>query len=207
MIQYVHVPYYFNPEKNTFTLGEENDIDQVRLNVTQELPCLYYDYFIFHANASQEIRAHFDATDAVDFYVTDLKGLDIFNHGLCVYGYIPAFIGTVASAYDLDWKAPATGQYAFLFASNRGNGAYITIHFTANALTTITQSTETTFTSSYPIQTIQTIQTITQNPSGISPAPNLSENSYLPAAVAIFLTAIAFVLLAVIITKRRGLKL
>jgi hypothetical protein len=203
-VVYVHMPYYFIREKSSFTLGEEKDMKQVRSNVTQELPCLYYDYFVFNANASQEIRAHFTASDAVGFYVMDINQLSVFNRTTCGYGYIPSITGTVAPSYDLDWMVPHNGQYAFLFATERYDGAYITIYFTANAFSTVMQSATATYTTSstYVIQNFQT--TIIPNPTGVSPTPNSSGSTYLTAGVTILVIVMGLVALSVIV-KRRGL--
>lgn len=201
-VEYVHMPYYFIREKSSFTLGEEKDMKQVRSNMTQELPCLYYDYFVFNANATQEIRAHFTASNAVGFYVMDMNQLSVFNRTICGYGYIPSITGTVAPSYDLDWMVPHNGQYAFLFATGRYDGAYITIYFTANAFSTVIQSATATYTTS-STYVIQNIQTIIPNPTGVSPTPNSSGSTYLTAGVAIIVIVTGLVALSVIV-KRHG---
>ncbi len=134
-IHYEHRPDDYNYQTGSFTLGEYEWISHPRpppFEYERQHTCLYYDYFVFNAAASQKIHLHFETANPVNFYVLSLEQLYSFYRYFCGHEYWSWEAKVFASSYDLDWVAPENGVYVFLFTSNSAYGAYANILFTAN---------------------------------------------------------------------------
>jgi hypothetical protein len=149
-IGFLQRPYDYHYSTGSFTLGQDEEILRVRLpqpfarSVEVEHVCLYYDYFVFAAEGSQEFRGHFEASSPVDFYIMTLNQLEFsFYNLLCgnnVELLIHPAVSVTAASYDLDWVAPQTGQYVFLFATHRSYGGQVAITFYPYAYSTSTEA-------------------------------------------------------------------
>ncbi len=133
-IQYEHRPDDYNYQTGAFTLGEYEWISHPRpppFEQEREHICLYYDYFVFRAEASQKIKLHFETASPVRFYLMSLEQLYSFYRSLCGHEYWSSETKAFASAYSVEWVVPQTGVYVFLFAVDRPYGQYAAISFTA----------------------------------------------------------------------------
>jgi len=196
-------PPTYNKQSNSFLL----DQDKVRIvgrlhsfdkkNPYPEIDvytCLHYEFFIYDVVGAQEVFLHFDAPQIVSFYIMNPRQLDYVDNFACNNGSWPAPVRTIASSSDLNWTAPQSGQYAFVFAGRE----VFPVHFTAYTLNTAIQSTTQTYvtTTTFAIQNIQT--TMPAPSSSVSSAPATSENLVLiVAAVA------ALLILALVVATRR----
>ncbi len=154
-IHYEHRPSDYNYRTGSFTLGEYEEISHplpFPFEQTREHICLYYDYFVFNAAASQKIHLHFETANPVNFYVLSLEQLYSFYRYFCGHEYWSWEAKVFASSYDLDWVAPQNGVYVFLFNSNRAYGAYAKILFTANSTTVQTATLSYTITAGHAVR-------------------------------------------------------
>ncbi len=134
LIHYLQRPADFDYRTGSFTLGEYEEISHpipFPFEAETEHICLYYDYFVFNAGASQRISLHFETTSPVRFYVMNLDQLYSFYHSFCGHEYWSFDAKTFGTSYRLDWVVPKTGAYVFLFMTDRPYGAYDNIEFTA----------------------------------------------------------------------------
>lgn len=137
-IQYVTRPYDYNFQTGSFTLGWYEAISlptQISRMDTEEHTCVYYDYFVFNAAASQVISAHFDTANPVNFYVLTLNQYILALGYFCGNGLWKSDVRAFASSYDLNWTVPENGVYVFLFTSHRLNGGDVPIFLTAELVT------------------------------------------------------------------------
>jgi hypothetical protein len=131
-IHYLTRPYDYNFQTGAFTLGENEAIPVSR---SREHVCVYYDYFVFDAAASQVIRAHFDTANPLNFYVLTLSQYISFLGYWCGNNFWKSEAGTFTSSYDLNWSVPQNDVYVFLFTSHRLNGGDVPIFFNAEVVT------------------------------------------------------------------------
>ncbi len=201
MIHFDHQPDDFNYQTGNFTLGQYEYTAQrftMPFQVFEPRVCLRYDGFVFHASASQHLRAHFASDNPINFYVMDFDQLLSFYGYYCGSGYFHSEFNVFGSSYDLDWTVPQTGGYIFLFTSNNRNENRVTIHFNATSYSTTIKTTtfSYTLTTTSLVQEIETLAIPTSSNSQSS-----SENLLLPSlAVLGFLVALSVVALQ----KRRG---
>lgn len=191
-LRFVGAPATYNIEANSFLLDQAKV--KVALASTIRYTCLYYEYFVYDAVASQQVFLHFDAPKIISFYVMSPRQLDFVNSYACNNGSWPAPVRTVASSSDFNWTAPKSGQYAFVFA---GREVY-PVRFTAYTLNTAIQSTTQTYatTTTFAIQNVET--TMLAQSSSVSSAPS-SEGLILTVAAVLILG-----LVAIIISRRSG---
>ena len=157
--------------------------------------CLYYDYFVFNAVASQEIRGHLATASAVNFYVLDLNQLNAFYGYFCGNNFGPSIVKVFASSYDLEWTPPNTGVYAFLFTTPRPLGAYNPISFIAYTYNSTVQSTTLSYTRT-SFQMLHNIGTVVSGLTTTGSTQNASE-TFLPVVLSVFGLAIVFILMVV----------
>lgn len=131
---YLHRPDDYNFQTGMFTMGEYEEISHPRpfpFEIEYEHICLYYDSFVFSAVGGQHIEAYFQTVNPVNFYVLTRTELISFHSYFCGNGYWSSEFRVSASSYDVNWIAPQTGVYAFVFTTNRLDGGYVHIQFTA----------------------------------------------------------------------------
>ena len=202
-IHFLQRPYDYNNRTGSFTLNQYEELSRPPppngIPIEMEHVCLYYDYFVFTAEASQEIKGHYEASKSVDFYVMTLSQLESFWNLLCGNNARSSSISVVASSFDLDWIAPNSGQYVFLFATHRSYGEYVTIYFSAYAYSTsVEKSTATntlpsTSTTQIPVALVSTLTSTNTSTTSLG--------NRLLAPIAIILAVIA--LFVIIITWKR----
>jgi len=171
-MNYNRAPPSYNIQSDSFLLDQvkmtihghlEKELNGSPLLEIDEYPCLYYEYFLFNAVASQQVFVHFEAARVTSFYIMNPSQLDFIqetetNYGTytCAgsWGSWPSPVRTVALSSDLNWTVPHSGQYAFVFA---GKDVY-PVSFTAYTLSTSVQSTTQTYatTTTYEVQNIVT---------------------------------------------------
>lgn len=205
-IHYEHRPDNYDYATGSFTLGESEEkplrtlfVPITPLLIRDTVTCLYYDYFVLHGAASQEIRGHFEAPSPVNFYVMSVDQLISFYGYYCGYYAPPAEVKAFTSSYDLDWIVPKDGAYAILFTSHRPYVGHLTFYFTAYTQSTATQ----TATASYTVtgaQVFQNVETILSSQVKTGTPQNTSEGLIL-AALVVFVLIMGFSVIA-IKTKR-----
>lgn len=160
------------------------------------ITCQYYEFFIYDAEASQQVFLHFDAPKVISFYIMKPRLLDYVDSYACSNGSWPALVRVVASSADLNWTAPQSGQYAFVFA---GREVY-PVHFTAYSLSPAIQTTTQTCaaTTTYAVQNV--ITTMLSQSSGVSFSPPSSDSSSLVVAI---VAAVLIIGLAALMVRRR----
>jgi hypothetical protein len=209
-IHFLQRPYDYNYVTGSFTLGQDEELLRFRpgpsiaRSVEVEHVCLYYDYFVFTAEASQEIRGHFETPKPVDFYLMTLNQLEFSFHNLFCGNNVelllhPA-VSVTASSYDLDWIAPHTGQYVFLFATHRSYGVYAAIYFSLYSCSnSVEASTITNALSS--ASTIQAFETFVLTQTANAPL-NQSQTTY-PVIIVIIIVIAVAVLLTIMRWRKR----
>jgi hypothetical protein len=199
-IRYLHRPYDYDYRTGTFTLEENEAIMTMPFEGAGHI-CLYYDYFVFNAVASQEIRGHLATASPINFYVLDLNQLIAFNNYFCGNNFGPSIVKAFVSSYDLDWTPLSTGVYVFLFATQSLYGAYNSISFIAYTYNTIIQSTTLSYATT-SLQILQKVETVVS--SLITTASTQNESgTFLPVFLSIFGLVIVFILI-VAVKKRRS---
>jgi len=202
MIAYLQRPYDYDYRTGSFTLGQYEEISGLMILPSFEAPehiCLYYDYFVFNAMASQEIRVHLATASPVNFYLLDLNQLNTFNGYFCGNNFGPSIVKEFASSYDFEWTPPKTGVYAFLFTTQRPYGAYNPISFIAYTYNTTVQSTTLSYTTT-SFQRLQNIGTVVSSLTTTGSTQNTSE-AFLPVFLSIFGLVIVFTV--IVAMKRR----
>lgn len=205
-LRFVGAPATYNNQANSFLLDQAKvKVHGHVLNLAKNSPhieidvytCLYYEYFVYDAVASQQVFLHFDAPKIISFYIMSPRQLDYVDSYACNNGSWPAPVRTVASSSDLNWTAPQSGQYAFVFA---GREVY-PVRFTAYTLNTAIQSTTRTYatTTTFAIQNIET--TMLAQSSSVSSAPSSESLVLTVAAVA---AVLILGLVAIIIRRGSG---
>ncbi len=194
ILHYQQRPGDYSNRTSSFTLGQYDEM--IIINQPQPIPdeprdyiCLYYDYFVFNVEALQEVRGHFDTSKPVNFYIMSIAQLNSFERSLCGYGGWNPDANVFASSYDLDWIAPQSGQYVFLFASHRPYGSDITISFSARTHSTTVQTTTLSHTVT-STQVVQNIRTIVSTESSMNTTSPPFENIILVALVIAGLLAV-----------------
>jgi len=205
MIAYLQRPDDYDYRTGSFTLDQYEEISLPimlpSLEASQHI-CLYYDYFVFNAGTSQEVRGHLATASPVNFYVLDLSQLNAFNDYFCGNNFGPSILKTFASSYDLEWTPPNTGVYAFLFTTQRPYGAYNPISFSAYTYNTTVESTTISYTTT-SFQTLHNIESVVSNLTTTGSIQNPSETA-LPVVLSIF--GLVIVLILVVATKKRHKK-
>lgn len=199
MIAYLQRPYDYDYRTGSFTLGQYEEISRPMMLPSFEALehiCLYYDYFVFNAMASQEIRGHLVTASPVNFYVLDLNQLNTFNGYFCGNNFGPSIMKGFVSSYDLEWTPPKTGVYAFLFTTQRPYGAYNSISFIAYTYNTTVQSTTLSYTAT-SFQMLRNVGTVVSTLTTTGPTQNASE-AFLPVVLSIFGLGIVFIVIVTI---------
>lgn len=205
MMAYLQRPYDYDYRTGSFTLEQYEEISRPIMLPSFEAPehiCLYYDYFVFNAVASREIRGHLATASPVNFYVLDLNQLNAFNGYFCGNNFGPSIVKAFASSYDLEWTPPNTGVYVFLFTTQRSYGAYNSISFIAYTYNTTVQSTTLSYTTT-SFQVLQNIEMVVSNLTTTKSTQNSFE-SFSPVLLSIFGLVIVFIL--VVAVKKRHSK-
>lgn len=195
MMVYLQRPYDYDYRTGSFTLEQYEEISRPIMLPSFEAPehiCLYYDYFVFNAVASREIRGHLATASPVNFYVLDLNQLNAFNDYFCGHNFRPSIVKAFASSYDLEWIPPHTGVYVFFFSTQRSYGAYNSISFIAYTYNTTVQSTTLSYTTT-SFQLLYNIGTVVSSLTTTASAQNSSE-IFLPVVLSIFGLVIAIIL-------------
>jgi hypothetical protein len=198
LIRYASWPYDYDNLTDTFSLSQVNTRSVILgVGETVDVPCLYYDYFVFSATAGQEIKGQFTTEQGrpVDFYV--LNSAQFWNFG-CAIGNWAWEVYVFGPRGDLNWRVPESGSYVFLFLSRPFYGGRI--HFTAQAYSTVESASVSTYmvTSMYTHQSSEVLMS-TQTATSIP--PSTSTNDLLAVAILI----IAIVILSVgFFLKARG---
>jgi hypothetical protein len=199
-------PPTYNIQSNSFLL----DQDKVRIlrvrpfNRMTPFPdidvytCLHYEFFLYDAVAAQQVFLHFDAPQIVSFYIMNPGQLDYVDNFACNNGSWPAAVRSVASSADLNWTAPQSGQYAFVFA---GRDVY-PVHFTAYTLSTAIQNTTQTYATTTTFA-IQNLETAVLAPSSSSVSSSPSSDSFVVIAVAV--AALLILALVAAMFRRTGI--
>jgi hypothetical protein len=203
MLRYQHWPYDYDYRTGTFTLEQYEAISTKRFP-SFEGPghiCLYYDYFVFNAVASQEIRGHLATASPINFYVLDLNQLIAFNNYFCGNNFGPSIVTAFASSYDFDWTPLSTGVYVFLFATQSLYGAYYPISFIAYTYNTIIQTTTLSYATT-SFQTLQKVETVVSSLITTATTQNASL-TFLPVVLSIIGLVIVFILI-VAVKKRHS---
>jgi hypothetical protein len=205
MMAYLQRPYDYDYRTGSFTLEQYEEISRPIMLPSFEAPehiCLYYDYFVFNAVASQEIRGHLATASPVNFYVLDLNQLNAFNGYFCGNNFGPSIVKAFASSYDLEWTPPHTGVYVFLFTTQRSYGAHNPISFIAYTYNTTAQSTTFSYTTT-SFQMFHNIGTVVSSLTNTASAQNSSQ-TFLPVVLSIFGLVIVFIL--IVAMKKRHSK-
>ena len=204
MMAYLQRPYDYDYRTGSFTLGQYEEISRPIMLPSFEAPehiCLYYDYFVFNAGASQEIRGHVATANPVNFYVLDLNQLNAFNGYFCGNNFGPSIVKAFASSYDLEWIPPNTGVYAFLFTTQRPYGAYNPISFIACTYNTTVQSTTLSYTTT-SFQMLHNIGTVVSSLTTTGSTQNASE-TFLPVVLSILIFGLVIVFILIVAIKKR----
>jgi hypothetical protein len=166
LIHYALWPYDYDNLTDTFSLWQMNTH---LVGPYWDVPCLYYDYFVFNATAGQEIKGQFTTEQgrSVGFYVLDSAQFRRFSYSGCVIGNWAWDVYVFGPAGDLNWHVPESGRYMFLFLSGSFYGGHI--HFTAQAYSTVESTSLSTYmtTSMYTLQSTEILvstQTATSTP-------------------------------------------
>lgn len=202
---YLERPDDYDYRTGSFTLEQYEEIIRPIMLPSFEAPehiCLYYDYFVFNAVASQEIRGHLATASPVNFYVLDLSQLNAFNGYFCGNNFGPSIVKAFASSYDLEWTTPKTGVYAFLFTTQRSYGAYNPISFIAYTYNTTLESTTLSYATT-SFQMLQKVETVVSSLTTTASTQNSSE-TFLPVVLSIFGLVIVFIL--IVAMKKRHSK-
>lgn len=199
-IHYAYAPPGYNIQSDSFFLNElKMKIHLYNGNPGVEIdvyPCLYYEYFLFNAVASQQVFVHFEAPKIVSFYIMTPRQLDYVDNYACNNGSWPSSVRTVALSSDLNWTVPQSGQYAFVFA---GRDVY-PIRFTAYTLSTAIESTTQTYATTTTYQ-VQNIVTTMLAPTMLTQTANSTQFPF--EYLVLIGVAIAFVLSLVVIRMKR----
>ena len=205
-IHYERRPDDYNNATGSFTLGEYEETRRpfplpfpFSVEFSSEYTCLYYDYFVFHAAKSQEIRGHLEAVVPVSFYVMNVDQLISFYGYFCGNYYRPSEFKAFTSSYDLDWIVPQDGVYVFLFTSHRPYVGHLTLYFTAYTYSTTTQTATLSYTvtGTHVFQNVETIVSI----QGSTGTPQNTSEVLILAAMVVLVLIIGVSLIA-IKTKR-----
>ena len=189
LIHYTLWPYDYDNLTDTFSLSQVNTrVVLIELGPSggewEDVPCLFYDYFVFNATAGQEIKGQFTTEQArpVGFYVLNSaqfrfsdSGCAIGSQGWDVYAFGPT--------YDFNWTVPESGLYVFLFLSRPFYGGHI--HFTTQVYSTVESPSLSTYmiTSMYTLQSGEILVSTQIATSIPTSAPT---NDLLPVAILIF---------------------
>jgi hypothetical protein len=201
LIHYASWPYDYDNSTATFSLWQvHNKLVRLEFGDWEDVPCLYYDYFVFNATAGQEIKGQFTTEQgrSVGFYVLNPAQFRIFGYSGCQGGNWPWDVYVFGPTYDLNWRVPESGPYVFLFLSWPFYGGHI--HFTAQAYSTVESASVSTYmiTSMYTLQSTEILLS-TQTTTSI---PNSTPRHDL-LLVAILIIAI-LILAASFLLKARG---
>jgi len=204
MIAYLQRPNDYDYRTGSFTLGQYEEIGLPIMLPSFEAPehiCLYYDYFVFNAVASQEIRGHLTTASPVNFYVLDLNQLNAFNGYFCGNNFGPSIVKAFASSYDLDWTPRSTGVYVFLFATQRSYGGSNPISFMAYTYNTTVQSTTLLYVTT-SFQMLQNIETVVSNLTATT-SPQNSLESFFPVVLSTVGLVIVLIVIILIVAKKK----
>jgi len=198
LIHYALWPYDYDNLTHTFSLWQMNTMSVQRFGIEVDIPCLYYDYFVFNATAGQEIKGQFTTEQGrpVGFYVLNSAQFRRFGYSGCAIGNWAWDVYAFGPSYDLNWRVPESGRYVFLFLSGPFYGGHI--HFTAQAYSTVESTSLSTFmiTSIYTLQSNEILlstQTATSIPNS-TPTNHLFTVAIL--IIAILILAVSFFLKA-----------
>jgi hypothetical protein len=173
-------PYYYNGERDSFTLS------QFMIGSYDWLYCLYYDYFQLNITKGFEVRGHFETLNQMtplNFYILNSDQLQRFSRSFCGSGSWAGDLHLYASSSDFDWIAPQSGEYTLLFLTpNWYNGP---ISFTVKGYVTTVQSSIVTYSTTQTYTSV-TSRIIVSTLQGASPPP-FSTFYYLPTLVAIII--------------------
>jgi hypothetical protein len=202
LIHYTLWPYDYDNLTDTFSLGQVNTrLLLVELGPTggewEDVPCLYYDYFVFNATAGQEVKGQFTTEQErpVGFYVFNSAQFRFSDSG-CAIGSWGWDVYAFGPTYDFNWTVPESGLYVFLFLSRPFYGGHI--HFTAQVYRTV----ESPSLSTYRITSIYTLQSseiLVSTQIATSMPTSAPTDDLLPLAiliVAILIVAVSFFLRA-----------
>jgi len=108
---FVQYPPNYNSNVGSFTLDQT-------LTTQNDIPCLYYTYFAFNANAGQQFQARI-WTDGqpIDYVVLPTSVLTSLQQAGCGYGSSAGMGQSFSSQVTLNWTAAQDGQYAVVFFS------------------------------------------------------------------------------------------
>jgi hypothetical protein len=201
LIRYEVWPYDYDNLTGTFSLWQMNTrFLPCCMGDWEDIPCEYYDYFLFNAIAGQELRGQFTTEQerSVGFYVLNSAQFQRFGSSGCVIGGWGWEVFEFGPAGDFNWTVPETGEYTFLFLSRQFYGGHI--HFTAQAYSTVETATVSTFVvaSAY---TLQSSEILVSTQSTASTPNSTTTNDALPATILI--TAIAILIAAIFAKARR----
>jgi hypothetical protein len=198
-------PPTLNRQTNSFVLDQEKVRFIGHFHPFRTLPpldeidvitCQYYEFFVYDAQASQDVSLHFDAPNVISFYIMKPRLLDYVDNYACSYGSWPALVRVVAASADLNWTAPQSGQYAFVFAARKP----LPVHFTAYSMSAAVQTT----TQTYATTTTYAVQNLIPTPPSQAVGTVASPQSFNGLVTVVAVLAVLILGLVGIVMRRKG---
>lgn len=201
VLQYVHGPYDYDPSTGAFTLGGEltrkiKASSSDPFMIWDQVTCLYYDFFVFHASTSQNLRGHFEAGRPMNFYIVTVDQLEDFSGSDCGLGSRALYVRMSVFSLDWDWVVPQDGVYGFLLTSHAPSANGLPVYFAAQTY----NSTLHTATFSYASTTTQVIQYVKTILS--SQASSTVVQSSSPDLILVLLAALGLIILVGVIAVK-----
>ena len=108
---FVQYPSNYDSNVGSFTLDQT-------LNGQNDVPCVYYTYFAFNANAGQQFQARIWTNgQPIDYVILPTSVLSSVQAAGCGYGSSAGMGQSFSSQVTLNWTAAQDGQYAVVFYS------------------------------------------------------------------------------------------
>jgi len=108
---FVQYPPNYNTNVGSFTLDQT-------LNNQNDIPCVYYTYFAFNANAGQQFQARIWTNgQPIDYVILPTSVLTSLQQAGCGYSSSSGMGQAFSSQITLNWTAAQSGQYAVVFYS------------------------------------------------------------------------------------------
>ena len=108
---FVQYPPNYDSNVGSFTLDQT-------LTGQNDVPCLYYTYFAFNANAGQQFQARIWTNgQSIDYVILPTSVLTSLQQAGCGYGSSAGMGQSFSSQVTLNWTAAQDGQYAVVFYS------------------------------------------------------------------------------------------
>ena len=186
LVQYVSTPFDYSAATDSFSLRQVNFRPLLFMNDAEDIPCAYYETFVFNATQGNVIQFNFELSipgRSLAFLIMNSGQYWSFEHTNCFYSPPAAMAGVYAPAYSGNWTIPQSGLYAFVFFSYGFYGGKIL--FSARELTPFTLTQSTSYTSTSILQNTNMIISTetTSSTESSSPSTTLELPSWLPVVL------------------------